>query len=84
MVPPGGYGTANAGLLRARARADGRFRGIAVIDWATPDPLLRERPRRGVVGVRLNLPRAGAALLSRPGAREFLHRMTGLGWLVEV
>jgi len=84
VVQPGGYGTANAGLLRARARADGRFRGIAVIDWATPDPLLRERPRRGVVGVRLNLPRAGAALLSRPGAREFLHRMTGLGWLVEV
>jgi len=84
VVQPSGYGTDNAGLLDALARSGGRFRGIAVIDWAAPDRELLEMKRRGVVGVRLNLPRSGADLLTRSGARDFLARVTALGWLVQV
>lgn len=84
VVQPSGYGTDNACLLDALARSGGRFRGIAVIDWAAPDWELLEMKRCGVVGVRLNLPRSGADLLTRPGAREFLARVAALGWLVQV
>jgi predicted TIM-barrel fold metal-dependent hydrolase len=84
VVQPSGYGTDNACLLDTLARSGWRFRGIAVIDWACPDRELVEMKRRGVVGVRLNLPRSGADLLSRPGARDFLARVAALGWLVQV
>ena len=84
VVQPSGYGTDNACLLDALDRSAGRFRGIAVIDWATPDRELLDMKRRGVVGVRLNLPRSGADLLTRPGARDFLARVASLDWLLQV
>jgi len=84
VVQPSGYGIDNACLLDAIGRSGGRFRGIAVIDWATPDRELGELERRGVVGVRLNLPRSGADLLARSGSRHFLARVAARGWLVQV
>jgi len=84
VVQPSSYGIDNACLLDALERSGGRFRGIAVIDWAASERDLRELKRRGVAGVRLNLPRSGADLLTRPGARDLLERVAALDWLVQV
>ncbi len=84
IVQPSAYGTDNACLLDALARSGGRFRGIAVVDWTAPDRKLDDLRRRGVVGLRFNLPRTGADLLARPGARPFLKRVANLGWVVQV
>jgi D-galactarolactone isomerase len=84
LVQSSGYATDNACLLDGITRSGGRFRGIAVIAWDTPDEDLREVGRRGVVGVRLNLPRTSPDVLSRPDARGFLARIAALGWFVQV
>src|SRR4029077_21244410 len=53
VVQPSGYGTDNACLLDALERSGGRFRGIAVIDWAVSERGLLELKRRGGVGGRV-------------------------------
>ncbi len=84
VVQPSAYATDNACLLDALGRAGGRFRGIAVVGWESPAPALAALERRGVVGIRLNLPAIGTDVLSRPEARALLARVAARGWLVQV
>jgi predicted TIM-barrel fold metal-dependent hydrolase len=49
------YGTDNRTVLEGLRAARGRYRGIAVIDRATPERVLDTLAAAGVVGVRINL-----------------------------
>ncbi len=48
-------GTDNAAMLATLRAADGRYRGIAVIDAATPERVLDDLAAAGVKGVRVNV-----------------------------
>lgn len=55
LVQPSVYGTDNSLMLRALEGAQGRHRGIAVIDPSTPEDELDRLQRAGVRGIRFNL-----------------------------
>ncbi len=84
LVQPSGYGTDNAAMLDAIASYPGRFKGIAVLDPLTPERRLEELARRGVVGVRFNLPTYERDGLTRPEAMGFLARLKSLNWYAQV
>lgn len=76
LVQPSVYGTDNALILRALARAPGRHRGVAVVDTAVTEAELDQMHALGVRGVRFNLvspvgngPEAFRALAPRLKAR---------------
>ena len=84
LVQPSGYGTDNSAMLDAIASYPGRFKGIAVLDPATPERALGDLAGRGVVGVRFNLPTYERDGLTRPEAPGFLARLKALGWYAQV
>ncbi len=55
LVQPSVYGTDNSVMLRALVAAQGRHRGVAVVDPAIGDDELDHLHRAGVRGVRFNL-----------------------------
>jgi predicted TIM-barrel fold metal-dependent hydrolase len=87
IVQPSFYGFDNTLLLESLDALAGDGRGVAVIDAATPEPLLADFARRGVRGLRLNL-------YSTTAGRELRHIgdlftplaeiAAGMGWHVEV
>ena len=84
LVQPSGYGTDNSAMLDAIASYAGRFKGIAVVDSKTPERVLEDLARCGVVGVRFNLPTYERDALTRPEAPAFLARLKALGWYAQV
>jgi predicted TIM-barrel fold metal-dependent hydrolase len=84
LVQPSGYGVDNAAMLDAIASYPRRFKGIAVLDPGTPERALEDLARRGVVGVRFNLPTYERDGLTRPEAPAFLARLKSLGWYAQV
>jgi predicted TIM-barrel fold metal-dependent hydrolase len=55
LVQPSVYGTGNGVMLRALRGANGRHRGVAVVDADVSDAALDELHAAGVRGVRFNL-----------------------------
>ena len=84
LVQPSGYGIDNSAMLDAIASHPGCFKGIAVLDPLTPERSLEELARRGVVGVRFNLPTYERDGLTRPEAPGFLARLKALGWYAQI
>ena len=84
LVQPSGYGIDNAAMLDAIASYPGRFKGIAVLDLATPERELAALAARGVVGVRFNLVSYERDAISRPEAADFLARLKALGWYAQI
>jgi predicted TIM-barrel fold metal-dependent hydrolase len=84
LVQPSGYGTNNAAMLDAIAAYPGRFKGIAVLDPATPERELAALGERGVVGVRFNLASYERDALTQPEAAGFLARLKAVGWYAQV
>jgi predicted TIM-barrel fold metal-dependent hydrolase len=84
LVQPSFLGTDNSYLLECLARAQGRLRGIAVLDPATSLDELHALDRAGVVGIRLNL--VGCALpdLAHAAWQDFLAGIAKLGWQIEL
>jgi len=54
VQPNSGYGSDNACMLDAIARGEGRFKGIAIIDFDADDAALRGFKRKGIVGAAFN------------------------------
>jgi len=54
VQPNSGYGGDNACMLDAIARGEGRFKGIAIIDFNADNAALRDFKRQGVVGAAFN------------------------------
>lgn len=84
LVQPSFLGTDNSYLVESLLRAQGRLRGIAVLDPTTPVDALRKLDRAGVVGIRLNLVGRPLPDLDDRLWRDFLAEIAGLGWQVEL
>jgi predicted TIM-barrel fold metal-dependent hydrolase len=54
VQPNSGYGSDNSCMLDAIAQGEGRFKGIAIIDFDADLATLREFKRQGVVGAAFN------------------------------
>jgi predicted TIM-barrel fold metal-dependent hydrolase len=87
IVQPSFYGFDNTLLLESLDALAGDGRGVAVIDAATPEPLLADFARRGVRGLRLNLYSTAAGQELRH-VDDLFTRLAeiaaGMGWHVEV
>jgi predicted TIM-barrel fold metal-dependent hydrolase len=84
LVQPSFLGTDNSYLVESLKQANGRLRGIAVVDPAVSADELRTLDRAGVVGIRLNL--VGQPLPD-PAASEWkslLGHVKALSWQVEI
>ncbi len=54
VQPNSGYGSDNSYILDAIARGDGRFKGVAIINFDADDATLRDFKRKGIVGAAFN------------------------------
>jgi D-galactarolactone isomerase len=83
IVQPSTYGVDNRCMLDALDQFGLRTaRGIAVVNDSVSDAELRRMDAAGVRGIRLNLLQAGAVNLD--SLEPLSHRVTALGWHVEV
>ncbi len=85
FVQPSAYGTDNSRMLDAMDEVQGRCRGIAVIDDATPDAELERMHEKGVRGIRINLASIqGSGSGIATATAELARRIAGFGWHVQV
>lgn len=82
--PTTSYGTDNRCLLNALNRAQGRLKGIALVDPGVTDRELDDLGAAGVVGIRLNLVYHGLTPVSEAAHLRLLERLRERGWIVEV
>ena len=86
VVQPSAYGADNTCTLESMREAGQRARGVAAIDAATSDAILRELNASGVRGIRLNPKSAGER--DAEGLRKLIAqtavRIAPLGWHVQV
>ena len=75
LVQPSCYGTNNAAMLDAVARAPGRYKAIAVVASDASDETLAGLAGRGVVGVRFNLVSYDRDALAKAAASGVLDRL---------
>jgi len=76
------YGTDNAAMQSALRTASGRYRGIAVIDAATPERALDDLAAAGVRGVRVNVLYGGGVGFAVGRAIE--DRVKARGWHIQL
>ncbi len=86
LVQPSPYGSDNACLLGALRKLEGRVRGVAVIDDATPRSVVAELHAAGVRGLRVNLETYGATdpAHAAEAIRAAATRAAEPGWHVQV
>lgn len=84
LVQPSVYGTDNTVMLRALDAAQGRHRGVAVVDAEVTDREIDRLHRAGVRGVRFNLVSpAGNASDVAPDLLRLAPRLRERGWHVQ-
>lgn len=76
------HGTDNATLLASLRAANGRYRGIAVVDAATPERTLDDLAAAGVKGVRVNVLYGGGVGFAVGRAIEA--RVASRGWHLQL
>jgi predicted TIM-barrel fold metal-dependent hydrolase len=84
IVPISILGTDNDYTLECVAGANGRLRGLAVVDPATDIPKLETLARGGIVGVRLNLIGKPVPDVRAGPWRDLVEACRRLDWQVEV
>jgi len=84
LVQPSFLGTDNSYLVACLNQANGRLRGIAVVDPTVPADELRALDRAGVVGIRLNLVGQPLPDLAASEWKALLGHVKALGWQVEI
>jgi predicted TIM-barrel fold metal-dependent hydrolase len=86
LIQPSPYGSDNACLLDGLRKLEGRVRGVAVIDDATPSSVVAELRAAGVRGLRVNLETYGGTdpAHAAEAIRAAASRAAGLGWHVQV
>jgi len=84
VVQPSVYGADHTVLLRALAGAEGRHRGVAVVEPSVDEAMLDRLAAAGVRGVRFNLV-SPAGHAGDPGAslRALAPRLRARGWHVQ-
>lgn len=84
LVQPSFLGADNSYLVESLKQANGRLRGIAVVDPAVSADELRMLDRAGVVGIRLNLVGQSLPDLAASEWKALLASVKALGWQVEI
>jgi predicted TIM-barrel fold metal-dependent hydrolase len=84
LVQPSFLGTDNAYLLEALRQANGRCRGVAVVDPDVDLEVLATMDGLGVVGTRLNLFGRPQPDFTQGAWQGFLEKLNALNWHVEV
>lgn len=84
LVQPSFLGTDNSYLVESLTQANGRLRGIAVVDPTVSADELRALDRTGVVGIRLNLVGQPLPDLAAAEWKTLLGHVKAMGWQVEV
>jgi predicted TIM-barrel fold metal-dependent hydrolase len=84
LVQPSFLGTDNSYLVECLTQANGRLRGIAVVDPSVSADELRALDRAGVVGIRLNLVGQPLPDLAAAEWTALLGQVKALGWQVEI
>jgi len=84
LVQPSFLGTDNSYLVDSIKAANGRLRGIAVVDPAISADELSTLDKAGVVGIRLNLVGKPLPDLRTPEWAALLAELRRLNWQVEV
>jgi predicted TIM-barrel fold metal-dependent hydrolase len=84
LVQPSFLGTDNSYLVESLTQANGRLRGIAVVDLAISAGELRALDRAGVVGIRLNLVGQPLPDLASGEWKALLAQVKAMGWQVEI
>lgn len=84
LVQPSFLGTDNSYLVDCLNQANGRLRGVAVVDLAVSLDELRMLDRAGVVGIRLNLVGQPLPDLAASEWKTLLVGVKSMGWQVEV
>ena len=82
VVTPSTYGTDNRCMVDAVATLGATARGIAVVDTAVTDAVLRELAGAGVRGIRFNL--TVGAVTTIEMVEPLARRIHDLGWHVQV
>lgn len=78
------YGSDNSVLLSGLKRANGRLKGIGVVDPLISDDDWDHLNTAGVIGARINLVSWGLRQLIEPGADQLLARVRESGWFLQV
>lgn len=84
LVQPSFLGTDNQFLIRALEQADGRCRGVAVVDSCIDSQTLTQMDASGIVGIRLNLFGVDEPDLSSQSWRTLLQMINKHDWHVEI
>ncbi|MCK1394742.1 amidohydrolase family protein [Bradyrhizobium sp. 1] len=84
LVQPSFLGTDNSYLVECLKQANGRLRGIAVVDLAVSPDELRTLDRAGVVGIRLNLVGQPLPDLGAAEWKALLGNVKALSWQIEI
>ena len=84
LVQPSSLGTDNGTLVNSLQAADGRLRGIAVVDPSIDEATLAGLAAAGVVGIRLNLLGRAPETVDWPSWQDLCRRAAARGWQVEV
>jgi predicted TIM-barrel fold metal-dependent hydrolase len=84
LVQPSFLGTDNSYLVESLKHANGRLRGIAVVDPATTADELRAFDSVGVVGIRLNLVGQPSPDFAASEWKALLANVKALSWQIEI
>jgi predicted TIM-barrel fold metal-dependent hydrolase len=89
VVQPSFLGTDNSHLVTcladaAREHPDLTFRGVAVLDPATPAEAMAQLAEAGITGIRFNLDGTALPDLAAPAWRRHLAAANDFGWHVEL
>jgi predicted TIM-barrel fold metal-dependent hydrolase len=82
VQPNSGYGSDNALLLDTIARGQGRFKGVAIIDFDASPSELRDLKARGIVGAAFNPSLYGSDYYMP--ARKLVERLAELGMFLQL
>jgi predicted TIM-barrel fold metal-dependent hydrolase len=86
LVQPSFYGSDNACMVDALRRIGSRARGVAVLDKAMSDSVLKEMKVAGVRGVRINLETSGQTdvAAAKASVEETVAQVAPLGWHIQI
>jgi predicted TIM-barrel fold metal-dependent hydrolase len=82
VQPNSGYGGDNACMLDAIARGDGRFKGIAIVDFDADLAALRQYQEQGIVGVAFNPTFHGVGHYRR--AKDLIAKLAQLDMFLQI
>jgi len=84
LVQPSFLGFNNSYIVECLKAANGRLRGIAVVEPSVSEQELKTLDQAGVVGIRLNLIGLPLPDFAKPEWNALIGKVAALGWQIEI